>query len=247
MHPFLKAVPLYRVVRTVYVRALQHRVHFARRRYERIVAEEYERAIDLAVRYLKGGMVEGDIAEFGCLGESAAVECRQLAAFGLRRALHLFDSFKGSAPFTDEDRAAPEIIAGDWRDIGEPSRVSPADLRCRLSALYDPGLIHIYEGFFSDTLTSIPPQTRFGMVVLDCVIYSATDQVLDYLFANGLVSEGAVLLISSWNVSRGSPEQSTRKAWNKAVLKYRVQYSDEGRYNWGGARFIVHGYSTIPA
>jgi hypothetical protein len=237
---------MYNLARSSYVRLLTLKAEFARRKYERAVLREYEQAVDQAVRYLKGGAVEGDIAEFGCHGTTAAVECRQLAAFGLRRNLHLFDSFRGPPVFSAEDRTAPEISAGSWNDQGVPARVSATALRSMLTRIYKLGRINIYEGYFSETLKSIPPQTRFGMVVLDCVVFSSTFEVLDYLFDNGLVSEGAVFLVSSWNVSRASYKHSTRKAWQRAVEKHHVEYSDDGRYNWGGVKFIIHSYSSMP-
>jgi O-methyltransferase len=238
----LKTSWFYRLARACYVGAITQHALLKRRRYERVIDEEYKRAVDLAVRYLKGGAVEGDIAEFGTRGHTATIECQHLAAYGMKRNLHLFDSFRGPPQFSAEDVTAPEIIAGSWNDQGVPAKLAADALKRKLERIYRLGKIHIYEGYFSDTLATIPPETRFGMVVLDCVIFSSTDQALDYIFANGLVSEGAVFMVSSWNVSRGSPQQSTRKAWNKAVKKFQIEYSDEGRYNWGGARFLVHSY-----
>jgi hypothetical protein len=238
---------VYDLARTIYVRSLSMRAAIARRKYQRAVLKEYEQAVDQAIRYLKGGSVDGDIAEFGCHGTTAAVECRQLAAFGQRRNLHLFDSFRGPPEYTPEDRTAPEIIIGSWNDQGVPAKVSADALRSMLERLYKLGRINIYEGYFSDTLKLIPPQTRFGMVVMDCVVFSSTYEVLDYLFGNGLISEGGIFLVSSWNVSRASFKHSTRKAWLKAIEKHHVEYSDEGRYNWGGAKFIIHSYSATSA
>jgi len=224
------------------VRTLRMRLMI--RKYERLVEREYERAIDLAIRYIKAALVDGAIAEFGCQGRTAAAECRHLAAFQMRRDLHLFDSFQGAPSFTDDDRLAPEVVAKVWSDERVPASLSARDLRHKLKGIYDGGQVYIYEGYFSETLGKIPASTRFAMIVMDSVTYSSTFESLDWLFSNRLVSEGAVFLMSSWNVSRGSPTQSTRRAWNEAVEKHGVQYSDEGRYNWGGARFIVHGYGN---
>ena len=81
------------------------------------------------------------------------------------------------------------------------------------------------------------------MLVMDCNLYESHITALNYLFKNKMISEGAIILFSDWNVNRASPDYSSRKAWGKIILEYSVNYSDNGIYCWGGKKFIVHSYS----
>ena len=56
-----------------------------------------------------------------------------------------------------------------------------------------------------------------------------------------------MVMFADYNVNRASPEFSSRRAWREVVADFDVRFSDEGPYNWGGRRFIVHGYRGMPA
>ena len=53
------------------------------------------------------------------------------------------------------------------------------------------------------------------------------------------------IMFEDYNVHAASPEFSSRRAWAEASSKYKVNYSDEGPYNWGGRKFIIHSYNTF--
>src|SRR6516165_2959779 len=89
---------------------------------------EIQKNLVMSVEYICGAGVEGDVAEFGTnTGTTAAVLARSLRFFAppqngrtnckIRKRLHLFDSFKGLPPSTNEtDQQSPHVQAGVWRE-----------------------------------------------------------------------------------------------------------------------------------
>jgi hypothetical protein len=214
-----------------------------RRPFLRIIEAEYERAIVHSLQCISS-TTAGDIGEFGSRGVTAAVECRYLSAFGQDRAIHIFDAFERPLEPGAADIAMPEFMNGKWDNyIRSPNPVTAAELSRKLGKLYRQERIKIYEGLFRDTLSTIPASTRFAMVVMDATLPSSTEQVLSYLFSSGLVVEGAVILFSDWNIGRAADHLGSRRAWRQAVERFGIEYSDEGRYSWGGQRFIVQSYA----
>jgi len=208
---------------------------------------QIESAIAMSLAYIRDN-VEGDIAEFGVLaGTYAMLECRWLAAYGQSRQLHLFDSWGGHGPLSATDMGIPEVHSGQWNSERISGQMPPDELLRRLSKLYTRHLIRIHQGYFVKTLPDIQRSMRFALIVIDANLYSSTNTVLSYLFSHGHVSEGAVLLYPGWNTSRASPNSSAQRAWNEAVEKFKIHYSDEGRYAPKGAKFIVHSYDTVPS
>ncbi len=229
-------------VATAYWMARGHVMRQRQRRYLAILDAEIERAVMLSLYYVRNS-VDGDIAEFGVTNARYAThECKILAAFGERRNLHLFDSWSGFPAFENGDLSAPEIAARKWRNGNTTGQLAPDVIKAKLERIYDLGDIVMHQGYFADTLPTLAPQTRFAMVILDACLYSSTYTALEHLLGRGLLSEGAVLLFHCWNASRASPHESSRKAWAQAVKKFKVEYSEDGRYNCLGARFIVHSY-----
>jgi hypothetical protein len=206
-----------------------------------LTAQDVERAVVFAIQYIRD-LEPGDIAEFGVFtGRYAMLEARELAAYSSTRAIHLFDSWSGHGPFDEKDLQAPEVRSGQLSSGPQAGQIPPDVLLRRLKRIYR-GPFHIYKGFFVDTVKMIPPQTKFVMVVIDANLFSSTDTVLNHLFGNHHIAEGAVLLFPGWNLGRASPEQLARRAWSLAVERYKIRFSDEGRYYGKGAKFIVHSY-----
>jgi hypothetical protein len=178
---------------------------------QRLADQDIEKTIVFAIQYARS-LEPGDIAEFGVFnGRYAMTEARELAAYSSTRAIHLFDSWSGYGAFDQKDKEAPEVKSGEYNSEPRPDQVPPDVLLRRLERIYR-GPFHIYKGFFKDTVATIRPGTRFVMIVMDGNLFSSTDTVLNHLFANEHVAEGAVLLFPGWNLGRASPDQLVRKA-----------------------------------
>ena len=207
------------------------------------------------VQYVYGCDVSGDLAEFGTMsGQSAELLARamvmteqrfehHIALSGLgQRNLWLFDSFQGLPPSIAEvDRESPHVQSGVWAP-GTCQGISQEELLARCGQVLPLHRIHIYDGWFSETMPTIPESTRFCLIHVDCDLYSSTHDVLDSIFGRHLVSEGATIFFDDWDCNRASPGFGERLAWAECIKKYRIEYSDCGSYGFASHRFIVHEY-----
>src|SRR5579863_4153609 len=196
-----------------------------------------------AVQYVNDCSVEGDIAEFGCMtGRTATVISGALASFKSKKKLHLFDSFEG-LPKTSGgvDSGSIHVQRGDWAP-GTCKGISPTALKKKCRRYLGGDQLFIYEGWFSETMPTIPPSTVFAMLHVDCDLYQSTMDVLDYLFSHKMVARGAIILFDDWNCNWASNEQGERKAWRELVAKYAIDAEDSGAYACFGHKFIIHTY-----
>lgn len=222
-------------------------LHRPRNAFERMIDREYATAAKLALAYIKNAEVAGAVGEFGCHGRLAETIARWLAAFDPARPYHMFDSFAGYPQIVSEiDRTAPHIRSGTWGTGHSRAPVSPAALRARISRLHPPAQVH--AGFFADTLpaTSASMKDGLALMVMDCNLYQSHRDVLVHVFSHRLLNAGGMIMFADFNVNRASPDHSARRAWHEAVETFNVRYSDEGAYNWGGRKFIIHGYDGAP-
>lgn len=212
--------------------------------YRSLVAEKYAETITLALSYVRLAAVSGDIAEFGTHGVTARIITKYLRFHRLKIPLHLFDSFAGfPEPEFPEDLESCHVRDGVWRKGSSAGSISAGKLRQILEQDLPAEYIYIYKGYYKDTLSTIPEKTKFAMLLMDCCLYQSHWEVLYHLFAHEMVSEGAIILFSDWNANKASPIFGSRKAWQIALTKFNIVYSDAGRYCWGGQRFIIHSYA----
>ncbi|MEW5721600.1 MAG: TylF/MycF/NovP-related O-methyltransferase [Thermodesulfobacteriota bacterium] len=205
------------------------------------------------VEYLHIGAVDGHIAEFGtasgltasalcyALGESEKIyrQVDQWHGIGVRN-VYLFDSFEGLPEIrSDVDKASPHVVAGVWGKGGCYVLDAPS-LRSVCEQYLPADRIRIFSGWFEDTLPTLDPEVRFGLVHLDCDLYESTLQALDFLLANGRLSDGCALFFDDWNSNRASPRLGQRRAWRECVEKYGLVYDDGGEYAGTSRKFILH-------
>jgi len=194
--------------------------------------------------------VEGDIVEFGTAwGRSATILAAAMAEYTKRyekhqrshklaeRRLILFDSFEGLPEINNEiDLQSPRVASGFWchsagRALSEP------ELR-RLCARYLPGeRIDTRAGWFKDTLSSIPPGMKLGLVHFDCDLYESTRDVLSHLFEHEHFPDGCAVFFDDWNCNRARNDLGQRRAWQEAMSRFK---EDWGAYDIGGHKFILH-------
>ncbi len=205
------------------------------------------------VQYVINNAVEGDIAEFGTFsGFSTFTIARALAAYweiyadfvklhGMpKKSFCLFDSFQGLPLAASEvDKASPNVQAGRWKE-GTYTGLTKEELLALCSSTYDRDKIRIFDGWYAQTLPTIPAAAKFAMVHLDCDLYSSTLEVLDHLFAHKHIADGCVIFFDDWNCNRASPRHGQRRAWRETTEKFRIEFSDEGEYAVLGHKFIIH-------
>jgi hypothetical protein len=201
--------------------------------------------------------VEGDIAEFGTMTGRTAVllahaisMCDKLYPYhvmrelaGKQKDLWLFDSFRGlpDASKTSVDKDAIHVrsqIGG----AGNLRGLSSAELLQACARALAPSRIRIYEGWYADTVKTIPDGAKFALIHLDCDLYSSTVDVLHPLFSRRMISEGAAIFFDDYDTNRASPDFGQRRAWKECVGRYDIEFSDHGEYGFGSHKFIVHSY-----
>jgi O-methyltransferase len=222
-------------------------------------AREIARTLTLSVQYLNSAHVNGDIAEFGTMGGFSALTIAAAMVYDLQRQpisdenagenpfrkLRLFDSFEGLPEITSPvDLASPHVVSGAWSK-GGCKVLGPRELRALVERAIPPHRIEIYEGWFADTVSKLPGDTRFAMIHFDGDLYQSTMDALTPCFARGFVSRGAVLCFDDWNCNRSIPSYGERRAWAELVERFQIAASHCGDYSVGGTKFIIHSYQGM--
>jgi hypothetical protein len=210
----------------------------------RLVREEYVKAIKLTLTYIKFSQVVGAVGEFGCHGKLSIDIASYLAKYDPDRAFHIFDSFAGYPDICDEvDKKAPHVLTNAWTRARSISSVSANMLKNKVSKIHPPS--HIHAGFFAETLPDTNICEGFAVMIMDCALYRSHFDVLYFIFSHHLLSFGGIIMFSDYNSNLASPECSSRRAWCEIVKLFNVKYDDEGSYNWGGRKFVVHSYDGL--
>lgn len=235
--------------------------HFTYEEVLPLSAEEIARTLTLCVQYINSSHVNGDVAEFGTMGGFSAKTIATAMVFDLQRQplgknasgenpfriFRLFDSFVGLPEITSPiDQGSPHVVSGAWAK-GGCKVLAESELRQRIGKIIPPHRFEIYDGWFADTVKTLPPQTRFAMIHFDGDLYQSTMDALEPLFERGMISVGAILCFDDWNANRAIPTVGERRAWKELVEKFDIEASSGGDYSVGGTRFIIHSYRGIPA
>lgn len=222
--------------------------------------QETAKALSLGVQYTNSSHVIGDIAEFGTMsGASARIIATSMvldyreqplpqSAGGENpfRKLLMFDSFEGLPEITSPvDQGAPHVISGAWRK-GGCQVLGAKHLHALIEKIIPPHRFKIYEGWFADTVKTLPPETRLAMIHFDGDLYSSTMDALVPLFERGMVSTGCILFLADWNANRAIPTTGERQAWKELTERFDIKASQGSEYACWGTYFIIHSYRGIP-
>jgi hypothetical protein len=215
--------------------------------------DEIYKNLCLGVQYVYECGVQGNIAEFGTASGRTAVLLAATQAFcnntlagidkghniGLRR-LFLFDSFVGLPTATsDVDASSVHVASGLW-PAGGCRGLTKDQLFSAVNQHLPADNIMIFDGWFSESLPTVPAGETFALVHVDCDLYQSAMDVLDWLFAGDKLNDGSMILFDDWNCNRASPEFGERRAWREIVEKYHPSFSDCGDYGVASHKFIIH-------
>lgn len=187
----------------------------------------------------------GDVAEFGVF---AGVSLNRIAKtlggakdeqvrMGLGpRSLHAFDSFQGlPKPVERQDAESPLVKSGTWAE-GKMVAMTPAQCRMVGERYLSPDRVHVYAGYFCDTLSTVPRETNFAFAHIDCDLYSSTMDVLGFIIPR--LSDGAVILLDDFFENCGSPKHGQRAAWE--VFAPKLKTTPIGHYGRSSYAFLFH-------
>jgi O-methyltransferase len=166
-------------------------------------------ALVVAVRYVVDHGVRGDIVECGVWrGGSMQAIARVLAARGVvDRELHLFDTFEGMPPPSDEDvrrggAPAAELLATRPRTAKVWAIADLDDVRAGMAQVpYPADRIHYHQGLVEDTIPDAAPE-RIALLRLDTDWYASTKHELEHLYDR--VPSGGVVIIDDYDYWEGS-------------------------------------------
>lgn len=223
----------------------------ALRSYEAEHSIAYNETVEklyLGIEYIRGAAVFGDVAEFGTqYAISASAIALAMREFHEERTLHLFDSFEGLPRVTaTPDLNSPHFQMNSWVE-GALRGFSPKGLWSVVRQYLPDNQIKVYPGYFQTSLGQLSAPRGIAMVHIDCDLYQSASDVLEHLFSNKLLVEGAIIYFDDFNCNRCSPTFGERKAWSEVVDKFDVIYSDGGMYGCFGQRFFLHEYKGIQA
>lgn len=221
-----------------------------------MVFPEVYKELAKSIGYCFIASVEGDFAEFGtATGYSSSLIAYVVDYYSKHmskheqshgqqlRSFHLFDSFEGfPKSIAAPDLDSPHVSSGTWKEGGAKG-LSADELANLCSNFLDVSRINVFEGWFKDTLSSIPSNARFALVHLDCDLYESTYDVLFYLFENHHFSEGATVLFDDWFCNKASDRFGQQKAWSEVLEKFDVKYTNLGMYGCVSNKVIIHQYT----
>lgn len=136
--------------------------------------------------------VDGDVVECGSfrcgLGFLFAFAIKE---WGLSKKVHLYDSFEGLPPLTDEDKAHSEetfFFAGQFQKGVILDRV-----RAFLDEHDLNDVVELHQGWFDQTLPQLPTEQRFCFAHLDCDLYKSAQTCFTYLVPQASPGAGFVI------------------------------------------------------
>lgn len=180
-----------------------------------------------ATRYVARNRIPGDIVECGVWrGGSMQAVALTLAGLGeTERELHLFDTFEGMPPPTENDtRTRDGKTADALLAVAKPeSRMwAIADLDDVRAGMDETGYpadkIHYHPGLVEDTTPGEAPST-IALLRLDTDWYSSTLHELEHLYSR--LSPGGILLLDDygdWDGARRATEEWLEKTGEPLYL-----------------------------
>lgn len=222
--------PLYRLASRIY-----HRMNGSFRTLSPGAPGAIESAFELMKE--QGGPV-GDYYEFGVFRGytflSAQQACNRLGLNDTR--FWGFDSFQGLPRVEGVDEGEGEFFEGQFA-CGKDEVIG--NLSCRG---LDWSRAELIEGFFSDSLTEELKRSRpmrpAAVVVLDCDLYSSTQEALAWIA--DLLSPSTVLLFDDWHSFGGATDRGQPLAFREFLEAHPELRAEEGwEFADNGKTFVV--------
>ena len=166
-------------------------------------------ALIVAVRYVVDHRIPGAMVECGVWrGGSMQAVARTLLDLDVRdRDLHLFDTFEGMPPPTNEDRriggsAARDLLESSPRSSSLWAIADLADVQAGMSRTgYPSERIHYHPGLVQVTVPAQAPE-QIALLRLDTDWYESTRHELMHLYDR--VTPGGVIIIDDYDYWEGS-------------------------------------------
>lgn len=102
---------------------------------------------------------------------------------------------------------------------------------------------HLIKGFYSESLKNKEMLSEYSfisaaVVLIDCDLYEATLDVLDFIYDK--LQVGTVVLFDDWNCFDADDKKGERRAVSEFLSKYSsFKFENIGNYGWHGTSFVV--------
>lgn len=189
-----------------------------------MTSPERVHALVQAVEYVVRNDIPGDFVECGVWrGGSMMAVATTLLRLGVRdRRLHLFDTFDGMPPPSEEDRnlrgqAAADLLATSERGTAWVWAVAQLDeVRQNMRATgYPEALISCIQGKVEETIPRDAPE-RIAVLRLDTDWYESTKHEMTHLFPR--LAPGGVLIVDDYGHWQGA-----RRAVDEFIEEHGVR------------------------
>lgn len=169
----------------------------------------------LATRYVAANDVPGAVVECGVWrgGSMQAAALTLLEQGRPDRDLHLFDTFEGMPPPTEEDKRHDGARAADLLEVAADTeavwaRAGLEDVQAGMAETgYPSDRVHFHRGLVEDTVPGEAPE-QIAILRLDTDWYSSTKHELEHLFPR--LSPGGVLILDDyghWDGARKATDE----------------------------------------
>jgi O-methyltransferase len=174
-----------------------------------MTAHEKLNALVVATHYIVDNDIPGAFVECGVWrGGSMQAVALALRGHGVTdRDLHLYDTFEGMTPPTEEDKAldgtpAAELLAAQSRDAKIWAVADLDDVRAGMAETgYPAERIHYHVGRVEETVPAQAPE-RIALLRLDTDWYESTRHELEHLYAR--LPPGGVLILDDYSTWQGA-------------------------------------------
>ena len=210
-----------------------------------VPAEEFSACVDRSLGRLRdesSGTLDdfGDYLEFGVSrGTSMACVFHALDRAGLTGARLIgFDSFEGMAS---------DALREGWEPGDFSSTISSTRKYLDANGV-DLARVELVKGWFSDTLNDETVRRlglrRTGLVMVDCDVYSASKEALD--FVAPLLGDRAVIIFDDWGWSAASNTVGQREAFAEFLQDHPTFEATELESYFEHARVFMVARQRVP-
>jgi O-methyltransferase len=171
-----------------------YRVYRKYRALTMVRPREYVDSMLLARSYAE--RIEGDIVECGTW--RGGVACGLIEVTGGNREYHFFDSFEGLPKATEKDGESAIAYQADTASpkYFDNCAADEAAFRDAIAPMAAPERLHVYRGWFSDTMKLFPRDRRIAVLRLDGDWFDSTLQCLEGLYDR--VTPGGVIIVDDY-------------------------------------------------
>ncbi len=179
---------------------------------------------------------QGDYFEFGVFTGSSfchAINCAKRSTVYDPKLKDImfygFDSFEGFGPLEEKEKHP------FYTDIN--FKVNYNDVYKRINKCINENQFRLVKGYFKDSLQNQPNSSLARIVFIDCDIYNASKDALNYI--SKIVQIGTIIILDDYFSYKGSENKGVYAAFNEFKKENKLTTRTLFYYGMGGIATIV--------